>query len=545
MTTTLNFDELYFEIVAQAQAEKRARLAPPLVRFWDGNWNLRGNVTQIISASVTDIDNETGIASFDLPEDYYISQWIMDVDARTTSNIHVTIDKDGVRWSGRMAEFKVIKNANGVGTVRITFKHDYEELKSILCWANPFLPAELQFPRVWCLFGPAAWALKCTLAANLLRLNKSLWMLPSDPLDPNGGWGSTQSNWQVVVAPGSISKDNSLPAIVTSRFKNMHEVSAEIVADAQLSWTFRRYLDGDEQPWPNANLRHGALVIDLVDKSGFTTGTSHGGSLFSGLIKSLINIDSDGLGEGVTIINDPNSPAEYENPNFIGTLPEAPWVIYRDGENTGIQQSEFTSRPATTPQIVGGGHSMPGVNELISSAIQLAGDAMGAVPFLPPIGGVLDAVLKPLYTDTVLAFAAWKSQSRAQELGWSHYYEHWAQGADRAYTLSWLIAMRSGLWETRATTSHTVTVADGAPYRIGERGHGHFYKGDRVGTTVRGMPKGRVFVDRVSQVNLEWSRDTVPVWGITIGQREVQDPAVKAFQALQKLISTAQELGVL
>lgn len=554
---TIDFDAEFAAITAQANREKRYRLEPPLVRLWDGNWVLRGRLTRIISADIQDIDNETGIATFELPLDYWMSEWIIQDDKRSTANIFVTVDKDGVRWSGMMESFTVVKNEDGSGLLRVVFKHDYEHLKHVICWSNPFLPAEFQFPRLWIMFGPSAWCLKTTLHCNLLRLQNSLWMLPDDPMNANG-WGDLdQSNWQIVVKPGSIDDDNSQFAIVHSRFKSMHEVSKKVVEDAQLSWVMRRYLDGDPEPWPDANLAHGTLVVDLVDKSGYTTGTSFWGNIFSGLVRAFVHIESDGLTEGVDIINDPSlppegqpepeppMPAEYRDPFFLGTLPEAPWVIYRDNEFTGIQTSEFTMRPATDTRIVAGGHSMPGVNELISAAIQMAGDLTAAIPFVPPLGGVADAILKPLYTDVVLAFGTWGNQQRAQRLGHHRYYEHFAQGGDRAYTLAWLLAMRTGMWITREQTSHKVVVADGAPYRIGERGYGHFYKGDRVGSTVRGQTPGRVFVDRVSEVRMSWSRNESPVWNITIGVREPEDPVIKAFEMIQEILSIAQELGVL
>lgn len=515
------------------------------MRLWDGDWNLRGRLTRVNSADIQAIDNETGIATFDIPMDYWMAEWIVQIDKRDTRNIHVTVDKDGIRWSGRMESFTVIKQEDGTSVLRVVFKHDYEELKHVIVWSNPFLPAELQFPRLWLLFGPAKWALKLTLHCQLMRLEGSLWTLPDDPMDPRQRNNLDQSTWSMVVKPSAIAGDFSLPSIVHSRFKSMHDVSKKIVEDAQLSWELRRYLIGDPPPWPGANLRHGTLVIDLVDKSGFTTGTSFGGNIFSGLLRGFTTIDADGLTEGVDIIDDPSMPPEYSDPAYTGTEPVAPWVIYRDHKHSGIQSSEFTFRPATDVQVTGGGHSMPGVNELISSAIQMVGDLTAMIPGVPPLGGVADAVLKPLYTDVVLAFGTWKDPARARKLGWSHYHEHWAEGADRAYTLSWLLAMRTGMWNTREQTSHKVVVADGAPYRIGQRGYGHFYLGDRIGSTVRGMEPGRVFVDRVSQVRLAWDRNTAPGWEITVGVREHEDPVMKAFEMIQEIISIAQELGVL
>lgn len=530
--------ETHAQAVAE-RAERRARrLRPPLIRLWDGNWTLRGIVRNEIRGEFQLLDNETGIGTLEMPLDYFLSQWVIGHDERSTANVHITVDKDGIRWGGRLDEFNIVDDTSVV----CTFRHDIEELKHIRCWPNPFLPAEIQFPRLWFMFGPAKWAIKMTLLANIMRLESSLWMLPDDPLDPAQWFNFDQSTWSMVVAPGNIAEDNSPFAIPFSRMKSAFDMAKSIMDDGQLSWSARRYLDGDPPPWPGANLRHGCLVWDIVDKSGWLVETSFGGNLATGLQRAVINIASDGLTEGIDIIDDPTFPPEYEQ-DWMGTRPVAPWVILRQG--IGVQSSGFKWRPATDVQVTVGGHSMPGVNEMISFAINMAGDLIAAMIGIPPIGGAADALLEPLYTDTILAFMAWKSPQRATRAGWSHYHEHWGEGASRAYTLAALIALRTGMWSTREQTSHSVVVADGCPYLIGEQGFGHMTIGDRVGTTVKGMPDGKVYVDRISELTMGWSRDSSPAWRIQIGVREFEDPAIKALEAIQEIMSIAQSLGVL
>lgn len=539
----IDFDTAFTEITNRLKAEEKRRLLPADVRLYDGDANFRGTVKRENAASFQYLDNETGIASLEMPLDYYLSRWIADIDSRGTTNVLIRAEKDGSRWCGLMDEFKIIKGDDGRKFIRVTFKHDYEGLKHILAWSNPFLPAEVQFPRLWVCFGRARWALKTTLLVNLMRLESSLFMLPDDPMDPNGWNNFDQSTWWNVVKP-DLEPDHSVGAIVHSRFKNMHDVSKKIVADAQLSWEPRRYFDGDPPPWPGANLRNGCIVWDLIDKSGWTTGTSFGGNIFEGLFRELINIGADGITENVEQVDDPNVPGEYLIPGFKGTIPSMPGVVYREGEHTGIQASEFSHKPATDVGVVAGGHSMPGVNELISAAVQMVGDLTAMIPGVPPLGGVADAILKPLYTDVFLAFGKWKSPQRAQRLGGSHYHEKWAEGGDRAYTLAFLLAMRAGMWSTRETNRVTLTVADGAPWRIGQRGHGHFFLGDRVAFSVLGMKPGRLFVERVSELTLAWDRDSTPGWQIQIGQREAEDPVARMAEDMQDFLGMLQELGV-
>ena len=102
------------------------------------------------------------------------------------------------------------------------------------------------------------------LIMNLVRLNASLWHLPNDPLDIKS-WGGNRfdmDRWGIVVKPGSIAQDSSPWTIVSSRFKFWHDMAESTLGDAQLMVECRRYLDGDPEPWPGANLRNGALVIE-------------------------------------------------------------------------------------------------------------------------------------------------------------------------------------------------------------------------------------------------------------------------------------------
>ena len=538
-----DFDAEFAQIRERLEEDAARRNDPPLVRLFDGNFNLRGECHQAHAATFTIKNNETGTASLELPEDYYLARWAVDADARDTTNIHITMDRDGYRWSGTVDSVSIVKTENGERRVRILAKHDYEHLKHILAWANPFLPAEFQFPKLWVLFGRSRWALKTTLLVNLIRLQGSLWMLPPNPLDPSGWFNFGQSTWGMVVKP-DLTPDRSVAAIVHSRFKNMHDATKKIVEDAQLTWECRRYLEGDPAPWPGADLKHGCLVWDLVDKSGWSTGTSFGGSLWNGLVYEVANFIEGGRTQTYDEIPDPNMPDEAWEPGWLGSHPSTPSVIFREGEHTGIRSSEVTFMPATDVRVVGGGKSAYGVNEMISAAVQVAGDLTAMIPSAPPAGGALDAILRPLYSDVFLAFGTWEDHRRRQRLGDFHYWEKWAEGADSAYTLSWLLAMRTGLWQTREQVRARIEVADGLPWKIGENGKGHFFIGDRVGFTALGTPPGRVWVQQVTEIELSWDRNTAPTWMLQIGSPEPVDPIVKLFEEIQEMFGILTALGV-
>ncbi len=563
------------------------RLKPPLVRLWDGDYTLRGEVAGWRAIDYEFIENDTGTASIKLSLDHYLAKWVMNFRGRAKRNVHVTFDKQGSRWSGIMDHYRVVNTKDNDSYLEVVFKNDYEQAKHILCWANPFLRPELQFPKLWVIFGPAKWCLLMTLFVNILRLETSLWTLPDNPLDINEWipFSFNPATWRNMVKPFPLLLDNSNLTIVFSRFKTFHDVAKPILEDAQLTVTCRRYLAGEdahpfldlageldndviENLFSYIPIRHGCLIWDIVDNSAWGTETAFGGSLLTGLVRAVVSIASDGYTEGVDVFTgDATFPGEYYTPNFLGTSPRAPWVVFEEGPLTGIESSEFTYFEATDTSFVTGGHSMPGVNEGISAGINMAGDfltsvinqSLGGFIDLPPLGGTIDALAKILYEDVFLAFmevptlrAAGLSlplpglEDLITGLGDFHLYEGWADGSDRGFTLSAWMAIRAKIWATRARSAHTIQVSDAAPYLIGERGYGHFWLGNRVGTTVLGYPiPDTVFVERVTKIKYAWDKDGSKGWTLSIGYREPEDPALKALSWIKEINTGLGSLGIL
>jgi hypothetical protein len=561
--------------------------------LWDGDYNLRGQVSGERAGSFDFVENDTGTAMLQLPLDHYLAKWVMGFKGRAKRNVHVTFDKQGARWSGCMDSYKVVRDKQGDCYLEITFKHDYEQVKHILVWSNPFLRPEVQFPKLWIIFGPAKWCLLMTLFVNLFRLETSLWSLPDNPLDPTEWMGPSflPRFWRNVIKPFPLLADNSNLTIVFSRFQNWHDVAKKTLQDAQLTVTCRRYLHGEdahpfsdmagvfgisvvEELFKKIPLRHGCLVWDIVDNSGWGTETAFGGSLLTGLIRAIVTIASDGTTEGVDVFTgDPTFPGQYYSPWYLGTSPQAPWVIFEEGPYTGIESSEFNYFEAVDTSYLTGGQSMPGVNEGISAAINIAGDFLtsfinsqlaalgpvGGAIDLPPLGGMMDALAKPLYENTFLAFQQMPTLRAAglslpipgledvvTGLGDFHYYEGWAEGGEKAFTLSAMLAIRAKMWAGRAHTAHSIKVSDAAPYLVGESPYGHFWLGSRVGTTVKGFPDpNTVFVERVNKISYAWDKDGPKGWQLEIGYSEPRDPLLKAFEMIQYINGMMSQLGIL
>lgn len=583
LTTLEGHQKLWEWSQARTARLEAERLEPPRIRLWDGDMRLRGEVAGERAGEYEYIENETGTAMLQLSLDHYLAKWIMSFSGRDKRNVIVTFDKQGARWSGIMDRYRVFRDKFGDAYLEVWFKHDYEHVKHILCWSNPFLPAEImQFPKAWVIFGASKWCLLMTLFVNLMRLETSLWTLPDNPLDPNEWMGPSfnPATWRNQVKPFPLLSDNSNLTIIFSRFRSWHEVAKETLADAQLTVVCRRYLEG-EDPHPFADLqgeldnppsedmfsmfpvRHGCLIWDIVDNSEWGTETAFGGSLLTGLTRAVVSIASDGTTEGVDVYTgDATFPGEYYQPGFLGTRPKAPWVVYEEGPYTGIESSEFTYFEATDTSIVSGGMSAPGVNEGIGAAVNMAGDiitahvSVGGDINIPPIGGLMDSVARPLYSDVFLAHQNTPTlramgetlplpglEDRLTDLGDFHYYEGWADNADKAFTISSLLAIRAKLWTTRAHSTHTIKVSDAAPYRIAE--NGHFWLGSRIGTTVLGYTiPDTIFVERVQKIGYSWGKDGPSGWQITIGRGEPKDPVAKAFKMIQDLNNGLGQLGI-
>lgn len=587
LQTREQHEALWLQVRDRQRKMEKERLKPPLIRLWDGDYRLRGAVAGERSGEFEFIENETGTAQLVLSLDHHLAKWVMNFKGREKRNVHVTFDKQGARWSGRMANYKVVKKDSGDRYLEINFKHDFEELHHIYCWANPFLRPEVQFPKLWIVFGPAKWCLLLTLFVNILRLETSLWTIPDNPLDIKEWmpFSFNPATWRNIVKPFPFFGDNSNTTIVFSRFKKFYDVAKLVVADAQLTIECRRYLHG-EDPHPfedlrgelnvdfiediaqHIPLRHGCLVWDIVDKSGWGQGTSFGGSLITGLVRAIETIASDGMTPNVDYYHlDPEFPGDYYVPWYMGTSPRVPWVVFEEGMFSGIKESTFEYHEATGVSFLMGGHSMPGINEAISAGVNAGGDfltslinsmmasggAFGTAIDLPPLGGVMDAVAKIFYEDVFMAFMEVPALFRAggipgqqNGLGDFHYNEEWCEGADRAYTLSAILAARAKMWQTRDHTAHTIKVSDASPYYVGGPGYGHFWIGDRVGSCPLGWPiPFTIFVERVSRLKYAWGADGPKGWDISIGYREPEDPVMKVFEHIQTINSAMGTMGIL
>lgn len=543
-------DEIYAAAEAKRIERERLRRTPPLVQLWEPTnteLRLRGVVAGEYAGSFQHKINDSGVGTIELPMDHHLARWCREWWERDKDNVVISVDKDGSRWCGIMEACTTETNADGEETVTVTFLHDYEQLKKIASWPNPLSPAGLQFPKTWQLFGPAAYILKTTLFFNLFREYGNLWSLPEDPLDPQTWFrGLNYKDWPILVKPGLLSLDATPWRYVHSRMKTWDELARPILDECRLMVEVRRWFVGDPQPWPGAGLkRNGQIIVDIVDKSGWWEETATGGTLAHGMARTVLEAADAVADEARMWVNASPDRNEYRK-GWLGTKPKAPWVVYTtNGRRNQAVSTSYTYKPATVARVTVGGKSAPGVNEFLSATNKFFFNFWGSFILQPALGSVVDEAVGPLYRDVVLAFMTHRSVARSRDLGWGHYMENFVASTGQAYSLSALLEMRKAFYDTRATVSHEISVADGAPYLIGDRGEGHFFLGDRIGVEIPGARDGRIDVAQCVELTLSWSVDQPHEWQIVVGEWPDRDPVEWAIAQVQELSAGLQEFGML
>ncbi len=545
-------DQIWDATREQKLVEDRIRREQPVGRIWDAEWNVQHILGSEYSCKFSWISNDTGPGQTEFPMSSPVAQWIYDYQGRMDRNegrtVGITVDYCGARWSGILDKFAVEQREDGDSVLVVDWVADFEKLKWYSVVPNPFLPDAFQAPRAWLLAGPVTWVLRLTLFLAIWREHNPFLTWPDDPMDLNN-WvtmGLDISDWHIVVKPESFidaMASGVVWSVATSRWANFHDMAHYMVEDSEISIECRRYLPGDEEPWPGADLRYGTLVVDFVDKSGILVGTSNGGNVFDGLARTIVEFADDFIDSTYDLVADADTPEDYFDIGKRYTDPVKPYVVFYEGETSPVQESSWIYSPTKGVQVAVGGHSAPGVNETISATIQAIGDILGNLVQLGSLGGTIDTLLAPIYEDTVLAWQTYKSNERANNTGWDRLFTYFQEGAGKAYTISSLMVLRAGMWATKTVISWQVSVSDGQPYLIGDNGIGHFWLDDRIGLVLKA--DNQIHMDRCRRIDLAWGPDSPPEWNLNVGDERIwQDPAQRALGRIERLIAGLHDLGV-
>lgn len=557
----------------------------PLIRLWDKNWKYIGQIAKERSVMVEEAMADSGAGNIVIRRDNWLSDLILH-DRLPEEDLHVTLDPIATapdwrtRWGGKVMQVNAKRSAEGLHTVELEMVSNREHLKHLLAGANPIFPPEVQIPKMWVLPWNTRTAISITMWINLCRQFHPFLSIPTNIFNP-GGWigagleGADPLSWPYQVQFVNPLTDQSRFTILTSRWSDMHTVTAPLLEDAGCMIRAYTWLTEDKTgPHPELELgltdipfigntldkiadsvglpdslddlarpRRNCIVFAVEDKSGVTGPT---GTLLDGPIKLAAEVLDDGITEtihSVTGLLDKDKDGKTD-PFFRKlalTAPEPPWAVFLDGEHSGIIESQRSMHAGTAKTIMVGSKSPGWVNQAQTFAIKYGLSQLSELIYLaaglavsgfqaPGTPGLEEAYQGQL-DDTLLAWQRFTDPRRAILMGDFGFLEHFERGSGSAYTVSGTLDLRTGHWKTRAYTSFKTSVRNGAPYLVGK----DFQLGDRLGFQMANT----IHVDQCTAVRYSWEDGKPITVDLSIGRdNEEEDPVAKATRTIAGLWNT-------
>lgn len=496
--------------------EMRSR---PIVELYDKNWENSVPIVNESQATFLNKLNESGEGSLIIWGDEQARQWVVD-ELGELEDLHIRVRSGAMQWTGKATDIEYEGDEEGFEYVSLKFIHEFEHTKKIICYCNPFFPAELQWPKIWAYAGPSLSGITILLWLNLMRRFSLPWTMSDNLFDP-ASWLANfdPAEWPIVPVPSDVLFDTSMWTVLATRFGNFYDVVTPTLKDAGLHLDVYRWFPGMPQPAPDYyTLTKTTLVMEVKNKSGWVGPT---GTLLDGAL-NLVSQVADDLINTVAEERAYEESPEYSVAKFTGTTRENPWVVFRNAQTSyglsGVQSWKMTTHKATASSIVMGGHSPDWVNAGLKLLLNGVLGYLGALIGNP---GLALGVFEDQVEDVVLAFHRVPNPVRYDAMGAQGppFGEYWESSGSTGFSLAALKAIRTGFFRTRAYRTFEVKVRAGAPYWPGS----HFGVGDRVSCEIG--RSGKLYTDYVYGIGIEWSRDADVDYPITIGDGQVEDEA--------------------
>nr|WP_296763795.1 phage tail protein [Rhodococcus sp. (in: high G+C Gram-positive bacteria)] len=507
------------------------------VRFWDEQMGFVDFGQDYLDLEFDFKRNAAGALTIILPHDTPIRPHLFENKNGADATIPITVDTPGMQWPGNVDTAKLIRDIDGQETIEVTAIHHWEYVNRIAMWPSPFAPLIAQFPRRMIQIGPTESVIKTYLQSNLLRLQLPLWRIPdlSQIFNPGAWFNLGNAHFPIAVVPVNPLLDDTKWTALSARMQMGGELFDQALKDAGLVLTAKLFIPGEHpQPAPGwFTLTRPTIVLDIEDKSGVTGPT---GTLIDGVLGFFAELLDDGITEIFHPILDPNDLGPIQT--GLGFKKERPWVVWLQGQYSGIGESEMVVHKPIARDVIVGGKSPGWVNAGIELAIKSLLGLIGNFLMVPG----LDALYQGQLSDVFLAFQRFTDAGRARRGGPYMYPEYVDTTSGQAYTIDALVAGRSAVWDTRGYVSHSVTVEDGAPYFFGSpESGGHFEIGDVVGFEIN----GRIFTDYVTQATFKDNRSTRATWTIVIGDgSDEESDGQRAHRKISALFGIAKEIAL-
>lgn len=564
----------FASLYAQTRAEnRRYDVEPPLVRLWDKNHEFLCECTELYDLRFDHKVNAAGGLDMTLPADSVAAEMLRDESHEAVTRITVDLP-DGYRWHGAITDVEVVWDEERT-EVLVKALHSYHHLETMLFWANPLFPAQLQPLAADVRIGPARTVLASYLVLNLARLQLPLWMIPTniDFFDIETYNLFKRAMWPIAVKPVNPITDTSRWVAATPCFQSAGEIIDQLAGnDSGLCVEVNLWLPGDEQPWLTANFTKPTMWIDIVDNGierNFT------GTLIDGLIKVAVDLLDDAAGFILYPVLGEDSLGDDGQGLISGALKiedRSSIPVYRavDTPESGVKKHEMVKHKPLASQVVVGGKSPEFVNKAIDvgmealaqgimTALQGAAGAAGGVvagasiPGIGPIPGAGALVgpavgmvggldLSPaaglaasMMHDKLFAFLAWENLGQATRSGPYRFREVAHLGGSGLGLMTYQNVVNA-TYSQRPYVTHRVEVENGRPYRI----HVDFKPGQLVGIdkpgeyTKDGHPI--IHVARVTECTYTYDRAHANNWEIQLGDPSAdKEPGQRSLERIRKI----------
>jgi hypothetical protein len=554
--------------------ERRQTLADahrqqPLVRLQDKNYNQLARVGSEMSCYFEEIAADSGEAGVVIRGGDYLGDFVRNA-VRVEEDLHLSIDTNPTqpswktRWGGKITTINVKRDSSGIHTVEMIATSNREHLKNILVGSTPLFPPEIQPIKMWFLPANTRTACAVTLFINLLRQFDPIASIPTNIFNP-GGWINPLSpdallnllptEWPIQVQFVNPLLDQSRTTLLTGAWTDFHSSTVDLLKDAGCTARVYTYFTEDaDNPHPEleavvgsdlanfARPQRNALVAAFEDHSGYAgpTGTAVDGviNLFASTLDDLITttvfpVDANNDGEVDPVFR-----------KLFLVAPPPPWASYRDGQESGIIESNYTQHKGPVKTAMTGGRSPTIVNDLQTFAIRYAisqiAQAVALAGELPAVEG-LDNLYQGQLDNVLLAWQRYTNPLRALFTGDMGYLEHLEHPGGSAYTLSSVLTLRQADYKKRAYRSFKTSIRNGAPYIVMY----DLLLDDRVSFEQDGI----LYVDQVSAIKYEYDRHKPITYTVSVGDdAEGSDPfsaGIRVLQAMYSLIGAVVGQGSL
>ena len=477
---------------------------------------LEGYIGDHLLAEFEFVENEAGPGRLEFNAK---SRWAKIVSRCDKENIFIHAQINGEWWTGRVDRVRK-KRKGKVRTVIAELVSDYVWLEAMFAWPAPFMPLFAQVPKKDVMVAPAHTMIKTYLFKTIFRLQANLYKFPvgffNDPIN-NGWWNVEKWSQPCVVLPVNPIFDDTRWNTLLARMTPLDQLFKQLLKDEHLVLTAKAWIPGrDPQPHKDIVLTKPCIVFDVIDKR--KAQGSHG-TILDGLFRTIIDTLDPFIQPVIGMFTGDSD--KYSLAHYFGTDPADPWVVFREGDYTDIEESEVVINSPQAHTGIVGGHSPEWVNKgielLVNSAIQ---GLLGAIGI-----GFLGNLINGELDDILLAFQSTTNHQVREQFGVFTLPEAFDPTGTTAFTFDAVQALRQLMWEIRPHRSFNVTINDGKPFIP----FVHFTVGDPVGWE----DEDEIFVDYVRRIIVTDDRSSRAKIQIVIGDEEdKEEPMAESMRRI-------------